>query len=212
MPIKVKICGLTSVDDAMACVEAGADALGLNFYPPSPRFVTPERAAQITRHLPPFVARVGLFVNADADTVRRTIAACGINTLQFHGDETPEFCRQFAPMKVIKVFRMQGSQTLKLLSDFVDADAWLLDSFHPDKPGGTGFIFNWDLARQAKDEGKPIILAGGLNPENIAEAIHEVWPYAVDVSSGVEVEKGRKDIGLVRHFIETVRKVESEIL
>ena len=211
MPIKVKICGVTSLDDAMACVEAGTDALGLNFYEPSPRYLEIGKAAEITKHLPPFVARVGLFVNASEDKVRETIEKTGINTLQFHGDETPEFCSKFAPMKVIKAFRMQGANTLKTFSDY-NVDAYLLDSFDPGTPGGTGMIFNWDLARQAKDEGKPIILAGGLDPENIAEAIHETWPYAVDVASGVESERGKKDIKLVRRFIETVRQVEHEIL
>ncbi len=212
MPVKIKICGITSIDDAMSCVEAGADALGFNFYPQSPRYLSVEAAAKITRHMPPFIGRVGLFVNADEETVRTTIAATGINSLQFHGDETPEFCRKFSPLKVIKVFRMEGAETLKKLTDYGDADAWLLDSFHPDKPGGTGLIFNWELARQAKDEGKPIILAGGLDPENIAEAIHEVWPYAVDVSSGVESERAKKDIELVRRFIANVRIVERDIL
>ncbi|MGB0582370.1 MAG: phosphoribosylanthranilate isomerase [Limisphaerales bacterium] len=211
MPIKVKICGVTSLDDAMACVEAGTDALGLNFYEPSPRYLELAKAAEITKHLPPFVARVGLFVNASEDTVRETIEKTGINTLQFHGDETPEFCSQFAPMKVIKAFRMQGAHTLHSLAKY-NVDAYLLDSFDPGSPGGTGMIFNWDLARQAKDEGKPIILAGGLDPENIAEAIHETWPYAVDVASGVESERGKKDINLVRRFIEIVRQVEHEIL
>jgi phosphoribosylanthranilate isomerase len=211
MPIKVKICGVTSLDDAMACVEIGTDALGLNFYEPSPRYLTLEKAAEITRHLPPFVARVGLFVNASEDTIRQTIEKTGINTLQFHGDETPEFCRKFAPMKIIKAFRMQGADTLRQLADY-NVDAWLLDSFDPGSPGGTGMIFNWDLARQAKDEGKPIILAGGLDPENVAEAIHETWPYAVDVASGVESSRGVKDMKMVRRFIETVRQVEHEIL
>lgn len=211
MPIKVKICGVTSLDDAMACVEAGTDALGLNFYEPSPRYLEIEKAAEITKHLPPFVARVGLFVNASEEKVRETIEKTGINTLQFHGDETPEFCGKFAPLKVIKAFRMQGANTLNSLADY-NVDAYLLDSFDPGTPGGTGMIFNWELARQAKDEGKPIILAGGLDPENIAEAIHETWPYAVDVASGVESERGKKDIELVRRFIEIVRQVEHEIL
>lgn len=211
MAIKVKICGITCIEDAMACVEAGADALGLNFFPPSPRYLPVEKAAEITRHLPPFVARVGLFVNAPEDVVRRTVEQTGINTLQFHGDEPPEFCARFAPLKVIKAFRMRGPETLQELAGF-NVDAFLLDSYDPGSPGGTGMIFNWELARQAKDEGRPIILAGGLNPENVAEAIHETWPYAVDVASGVEVEKGRKDTTLVRRFIETVRQVETQIL
>ena len=125
----------------MACVEAGTDALGLNFYKPSPRYLTVEKAAEITRHLPPFVARVGLFVNASEDTVRETIEKTGINTLQFHGDEPPEFCARFAPMKVIKAFRMQGAETLRQLADY-NVDAWLLDSYEAGTPGGTGMIFN----------------------------------------------------------------------
>ncbi|MFT4692183.1 MAG: phosphoribosylanthranilate isomerase [Limisphaerales bacterium] len=211
MPVKVKICGITTLDDAIACVEAGADALGLNFYPQSPRYLTIEKAVGLTKYLPPFVARVGLFVNADEETVRRTIEQAGINTLQFHGEETPEFCARFAPMKVIKAFRMQGPEVIKKLSEY-NVDAWLLDSYTAGVHGGTGKVFNWELARLAKDEGKPIILAGGLTPENIAEAIHQTWPYAVDVSSGVEIEKGRKDRDLVRLLINTTRQVEHEIL
>lgn len=211
MAIKVKVCGITCIEDAMACVEAGVDALGLNFYKPSPRYLALDRAAEITRHLPPFVARVGLFVNATEDAVRAIIEKTGINTLQFHGDETPEFCSRFAPMKVIKAFRMKGPETLRELAEY-DVDALLLDSYREGARGGTGEIFDWDLARQAKDEGKPIIVAGGLNPENVAEAIHETWPYAVDVASGVEIEKGRKDPTLVRRFIDTVHQIESQIL
>jgi phosphoribosylanthranilate isomerase len=210
MAIKVKVCGVTCIEDAMACVEAGVDALGLNFYEPSPRYLTGDRAAEITRHLPPFVARVGLFVNATEDTVRSVIERTGINTLQFHGDESPEFCSRFAPLKIIKAFRVKGPETLRELARY-DVDALLLDSYRAGIHGGTGESFNWELARQAKDEGKPIILAGGLNPENVAEGIHETWPYAVDVASGVEREKGHKDADLVRRFIEIVRQVETQI-
>ena len=209
MSVKVKICGITQLDDALAAVEAGADALGFMFHEPSPRHLTPSAAAKITRHLPPFVAKVGVFVNASADVVRRIVAECGLDAVQLHGDETPEFCGQFAPLKVIKAFRIRDEKSLLPLSDF-ETDAWLLDSFVPGKEGGTGTTFNWDLANQAKESGRPIILAGGLTPENIAEAVHEVWPYAVDVSSGVEAAPGRKDAALVRAFIAAVRSMEQE--
>ena len=209
MSVKVKICGITHLDDALAAVEAGADALGFMFLEPSPRNISPAAAAKILRHLPPFVARVGVFVNASADTIRRVVAECGLNTVQLHGDETPEFCRQFAPLKIIKAFRIRDASSLTPLPRY-ETDAWLLDSFVPGKEGGTGATFNWELANQAKESGRPVILAGGLTPENVAEAVHEGWPYAVDVSSGVESSPGRKDAALVRAFVATVRGMEQE--
>lgn len=209
MNIKVKICGITSQADASAAVEAGADALGFMCYERSSRYLVPEKAAAIIASLPPFVSKVGVFVNATEATVREITARCGLDTLQFHGDETPEFCRQFAPLKVIKAFRIQDGHSLKTLDQF-PTDAWLLDSYLPDQPGGTGVAFNWELAAQAREAGRPVVLAGGLNPENIAEAIHQVWPYAVDVSSGVESAPGRKDARLMRAFIAAVRGIEVE--
>ena len=209
MSIKVKICGITSQADASAAVEAGADALGFMCYERSPRYLVPEKAAAIIASLPPFVSKVGVFVNATEVTVREITARCGLDTLQFHGDETPEFCRRFAPLKVIKAFRIQDGHSLKTLDQF-PTDAWLLDSYLPDQPGGTGVAFNWELAAQAREAGRPVVLAGGLNPENIAEAIHQVWPYAVDVSSGVESAPGRKDARLMRSFIAAVRGIEVE--
>ena len=199
MSVRVKICGITSAQDALAAVDAGADALGFMFYEASPRRVTPEQASEIIRELPPFVARVGVFVNPDADKVRATIAETGIDTLQFHGEETPEFCRQFG-LRVIKAFRVRDVLSLKRLADFRN-EAWLLDSFVEGKHGGTGAIFNWDLAAQAVKQGGRVILAGGLTPENVAEAVRQVRPYALDVSSGVELAPGRKDVTKVRAFI-----------
>lgn len=210
MRTKVKICGLTRLPDALAAVEAGSDALGFMFFEGSKRFLKPGDAAQIIHALPPFVAKVGVFVNASAETVRATVAECGLDTLQFHGEETPEFCRQFAPLKVVKAFRIQNAESLKPLPDYA-VDAWLLDSYVPGQRGGTGEKFNWDLACQAKELGRPVILAGGLTPENVADAVQQVWPFGVDVSSGVESAPGQKDAGLVRRFVEIVREMEQEL-
>lgn len=209
MHVRIKICGITNVADANAAVEAGADALGFMLYEGSPRHVTLVQAASIIRQVPPFVAKVGVFVNASEDTVRQAITSCGLDTLQFHGDETPQFCRRFSPLKVARAFRIKDAGSLAQLKKF-DTDAWLLDSYVPGKQGGTGEKFNWNLACEAKESGRPIILAGGLNPENVAEAVHEVWPYAVDVSSGVEAAPGKKDHKMIKDFVAAVRGMESE--
>jgi len=204
MSVRVKICGMTRVEDALAAVDAGADALGLMFCEASPRCVTREQAMEIVRELPPFVARVGVFVNPSADNVRAAIAEGGINTLQFHGEETPAFCRQFG-LPVIKAFRVRDAESLKPLAGF-RTEAWLLDSFVEGKHGGTGAVFNWDLAAQAVKQGGRVILAGGLTPENAADAVRRVWPYALDVSSGVEFAPGRKDAAKVRAFIAAAKQ------
>jgi len=209
MRVRIKICGITSVADALAAVEAGADAIGLMLWAPSKRYVTNAQAAEIVRALPPFVSKVGVFVDPQAGEIHRALAEIGLDTIQLHGEETPEFCRQFAPVKVMKAFRVKNAESLKRLSDF-NTDAWLLDSYVAGQQGGTGAVFNWDLAVQAKDAGKPIVLAGGLTPENIAQAVHEVWPYGVDVSSGVESAPGKKDPEMIRQFIAAVRGIEVE--
>lgn len=200
MNVRVKICGITRADDAVAAVDAGADALGFMFYELSPRNVAVQVAADIIRQLPPFVAKVGVFVNAAEECVRRVVSECGIDTLQFHGDETPEFCRRFLPLKIYKAFRMENLDSLRALPGY-RTDAWLLDSFVEGIPGGTGAKFNWDLAVESKKLGRPIIVAGGLTPENVADAIRKVRPFAVDVSSGVESAPGNKDHEKVRRFI-----------
>ena len=203
MQLKIKICGITNPADALAAAAAGADALGFMFYEPSPRWVPPETAARITRQLPPFIARVGVFVDASEDFIRRAIAECGLDALQFHGSEPPEFCRRFH-RAAIKAIRVRDLDSLAVLPSY-DTSAWLLDSYVPGQSGGTGRRFNWELAGEAKKLGCPILLAGGLAPENIAEAVRAVRPYGVDVSSGVESAPGRKDPAKLRAFIQAAR-------
>jgi phosphoribosylanthranilate isomerase len=199
----VKICGITSAADGAAAAEAGADALGLMFYEKSPRHVTMKAAAEIVRQLPPFVIKVGVFVNAPEELVMRAIGECGLNVLQFHGEETPEYCALF-PVMTIKAFRVRDAESLTSLTDY-KTDAWLLDAYSPEQLGGTGTAFNWDLAVEAQKLGRPIFLAGGLTPENVAEAVRRVRPYAVDVSSGVESAPGKKDAAKVRAFIRAAK-------
>lgn len=201
----VKICGITNTADALAAASAGADAIGLMFYEKSPRNLTLPAAAEIARALPPYIIKVGVFVNPAEEFVLRAVGECGLNIVQFHGDETPEFCSLF-PFMVLKAFRIRDAESLKPLPGY-PTDAWLLDAYSPDKPGGTGERFNWDLAVEAQKFGKPIFLAGGLTPENVAEAIRQVRPYAVDVSSGVESSPGRKDHAKVTAFIKAAKSV-----
>jgi len=207
MRTRVKICGITQGEDALTAVAAGADALGFVFYEKSPRFITRAAAAAIIRQLPPFVAKVGLFVNTPQEEVRQTISECGLDTLQFHGAETPAYCRSF-PLIVYKAFRVQTQASLENLHSF-DTAAWLLDSCVTGQYGGTGTRFDWGLAMAASRWGKPIILAGGLNPENVAEAIRQTRPYAVDVSSGVESTPGRKDQQKILAFMSAVASADS---
>ncbi|MDW8307788.1 MAG: phosphoribosylanthranilate isomerase [Verrucomicrobiales bacterium] len=199
MSVKVKICGITNLADARAALDAGADMLGFVFYETSPRFVPVEAAAAIIRELPSHAVKVGVFVNPAEALVTRAIIECGLNLLQFHGDEPPEFCTQFGLMSV-KAFRLRDARSLESLPRY-PTDAWLLDTFVPGQLGGTGRTFNWELAIEAQKLGKPIFLAGGLTPENVAEAVARVRPFAVDVSSGVEVAPGRKDHAKVRAFV-----------
>jgi phosphoribosylanthranilate isomerase len=205
MSTLVKICGITNETDALAATEAGADALGLMFYEPSPRNVSLKVAAEIARRLPPFVIKVGVFVNAPEDLVLRAIGECGLNIVQFHGDETPDYCQLF-PVMTIKAFRIRDAESLQSLPDY-KTDAWLLDAYVADKLGGTGAKFNWDLAVEAQKLGRPIFLAGGLTPENVADAVRQLRPYAVDVSSGVEASPGKKDHEKVRAFIQAAKAV-----
>lgn len=200
----VKICGITNSADALAAVEAGADAIGLMFYEPSPRNVSLETAAKIARELPPSIVKVGVFVNATEQIVSQAISECGLNIAQFHGDETPEFCSLF-PVMTIKAFRIRDTGSLQAMPDY-ETDAWLLDAYSPGKPGGTGEKFNWDIAVEAGKLGKPIFLAGGLTAENVAEAIQKVRPYAVDVSSGVESAPGKKDRAKLRAFVTAAKE------
>ncbi len=208
MSVKVKICGITNLADAKAAVQAGADLLGFVFYEKSPRHVTVQAAREITRQLPPFVARVGVFVNAPAELVSQALGECGLNVLQFHGDEAPEFCTQFGAMSV-KAFRVRDAESLRALPAY-HTDAWLLDAHTQGKRGGTGARFNWDLAVEAQRFGRPIFLAGGLTPDNVAEAVRRVRPFAVDVSSGVESASGKKDQVKVQAFITAAKVAASK--
>lgn len=202
---RVKICGVTRVEDALAAVAAGADALGFMFYPPSPRFLRLDQAAAIARELPPLVSRVGVFVDAAPERVHEAIAAAGLDTLQFHGKESPEYCRGFPGRRVVKAFRMQNASSLQALEDYRGM-AWLLDSYVAGAFGGTGQTFNWDLACEAVRRGGTVILAGGLTPDNVGRAVAAVRPFAVDVSSGVESEPGRKDPARMREFVRVARE------
>jgi phosphoribosylanthranilate isomerase len=205
MPVKVKICGITNLPDGMAAVEAGADALGFVFYDQSPRSISLEAAAGLIRQLPPFLMKVGVFVNAPQDQVIQAIRECNLNLLQFHGDEPAEYCLQFGLMSM-KAFRIRDASSLQSLRNY-PTDAWLLDAYSPGRPGGTGETFNWDLALEAQSWGRPIFLAGGLTPENVAEAVQRARPFAVDVSSGVEAAPGRKDHAKVQAFIKAAKAV-----
>lgn len=206
MSVKIKICGITRPADAGVAVEAGAHAVGFMFFKDSRRHISFDAAREIIRDLPPFIAKVGVFVNAKADEVRRAIEQTGIDTLQFHGEEAPEACRGFG-LKTIKAFRVQGKDMLALMPRY-DVDSWLLDSFVAGTRGGTGMTFDWDLAVHARSLGTPIILAGGLTPKNVKDAIEHVQPYAVDVSSGVESSPGKKDPTLIAAFIANALEAE----
>ncbi|WP_022952852.1 phosphoribosylanthranilate isomerase [Leucothrix mucor] len=207
MAKRVKICGITSTTDALNAANAGADALGFVFYAKSPRYVTPEKAAEICQALPPFVTSVGLFMNADAEQVRATLDAVSLDLLQFHGSETPEFCRSFG-RPYIKALGIQGLVDFAEQADqYPDALGILVDSHALGKAGGTGQTFDWKLL--PKNYSKPIILAGGLNPENIAEAVRETSVYAVDLSSGVESSPGIKSKAKIDALMREVKHVES---
>jgi phosphoribosylanthranilate isomerase len=206
MSVRVKICGITNVPDAQAAVEAGADAVGFVFSDRSPRFVTTKTATEISRSLPPYSLRVGVFANRSEQFVRRAINECGLGLLQFHGDEPAEFCVQFGLMNM-KAFRIRDAGSLKELPKYY-TDAWLLDAYSSDALGGTGERFNWNLAVEVQKLGKPVFLAGGLTPGNVAEAVRQVNPFGVDVSSGVEASPGKKDPAKVRAFIQAAKRTQ----
>lgn len=204
---KVKICGITSIEDAQAAVAAGADAIGLVFYPPSSRYVTPHLAEEIVAGVGPFVTTVGLFVNEDAAVVKKTLAIAGLHLLQFHGDESAQYCQQFE-RPYIKALRMSPDlDPLQAMADFPGACGYLFDAWQPDKFGGTGKTFDWQrIAGLASDN---LILAGGLNPDNVESAVQTVRPYAVDVSGGVELAPGKKDHRALKAFISYAKRGKS---
>jgi phosphoribosylanthranilate isomerase len=203
---RVKICGITREMDLDAAAAAGADALGFVFYPPSPRFLAAERAAELVRRVPPFVSSVGLFVNPDPDVVRATLAAVPLDLLQFQGDESPEFCEQFG-RPYLKVARMRpGLDLVEFARAFASARGLLLDTY-VEGYGGAGQVFDWSLVPAKLS--LPILLAGGLTAENVGGAIRQLKPWAVDVSSGVEMAKGIKDAAKIAAFIAAVKNADA---
>lgn len=203
---RVKICGITSVDDGLLAVNAGADAIGLVFYEPSPRYVSTTLAANIVSAAGPFVSTVGLFVNADADTVREVLAAVPLQILQFHGDESAEFCDQFQ-RPYMKAIRMKPDLDVeRVIQRYPNAMGILLDAYQKGVPGGTGETFDWARVPSSKNSSlPPIVLAGGLNPQNVQAAIQQTQPYGVDVSGGVEQVAGKKDQQKVMNFIKNAK-------
>ena len=205
--VKVKICGITNLEDALNSVRAGCDALGFVFYKQSPHYITPQKAKQIIKKLPKDIIKVGVFVNAKEETIRHIAKFCGLDILQFHGNEYPEFCQRFKGGKIIKAFRIKDKiDLLKILR--YKTFAYLFDTFIKSKPGGTGRKFNWELLKDLEDIKRPIFLSGGLNEKNIKEALESVHPAWVDVSSSVEIKPGKKDYKKIRKFIKATRKVK----
>jgi len=200
--VKVKICGITNYEDAAAAVDMGADLLGFNFYPKSPRFVPPEKASEIISKLPAFIDIVGVFVNASFEQIRETIDLCQLNWVQLHGDEDPQFCNSFLSLdvKTMKALRVKDQNDIQQAENYF-TDAILLDAFHPEKYGGTGLTFDWNIVGHI---GKRVFLAGGINPDNASEAI-KLGVYGIDVCSGIEAEPGKKDHKKMRKLFENIR-------
>ncbi len=208
MRVRSKICGITRVEDALAAVEAGADAIGLVFYAKSPRAVSVEQAAEIVQALPPFVTSVGLFVNMPREQLLAVLQQVPLDFLQFHGDESPAECEGYG-RPYIKALRVRpGENVAAAMAPYAGARGILLDTFVEGVPGGTGAAFDWSLVPQGV--ARPIILAGGLEAHNVAAAIRQVRPYAVDVSGGVEASKGIKDAGKIRAFVKSVRDAQCD--
>lgn len=205
MPTLIKICGLTTQEEAQTCVALGADWLGFNCYPPSKRYLAPDKIQAIVAKMPASVQTVGVFVNESAETVNQIVADTGLTWVQLHGDESPHYA---ATLKTnyFRAFRVSPQFQLPTIEAY-RAPYFLLDSYHPQLYGGTGDSFNWEIALQAKQFGQ-LILAGGLTPENVAEAIQKVQPFGVDVCSGVEASPGVKDLRQLERFITAVRRAE----
>ncbi len=223
--VKIKICGITNLEDALNSIEAGCDALGFVFYKKSSRYITPEKASQIIIHLPPHILKIGVFVNAQEKKIKRIAKLCNLDMLQFHGDESPHFCERFNGYKIIKTFRVNPVRNTTQIKnnvivsngvkDRIDLKnilryktfAYLFDTFVKSKIGGTGTKFNWTLVRHLGGFHKPIFLSGGLNAENVKEEIRKVQPDWIDVSSSVEIKPGKKDYKKVKGFIAVVKSV-----
>src|SRR6266705_246369 len=204
---RVKICGITQFEDARDAALLGADAIGLNFYPNSPRYIEPSRAAKIIEKLQPFVTAVGIFVNhRDPQSLEDFALSLGLHAVQLHGNETPDYCSMIQRVKVIKALRVDSNFRVETLRSY-GSRTFLLDTCSPDQFGGTGKSFNWELVFGANAFGS-IVIAGGLNPENVAQAVGMLHPFAVDVASGVESRPGKKDYEKMRRFIEAVQRAD----
>ncbi|TXI17750.1 MAG: phosphoribosylanthranilate isomerase [Nitrosomonas sp.] len=204
MSVRVKVCGITRYQDAMTAVQSGVDAIGFVFWPQSARFIDPDSAYRIAAKIPPFVCTVGVYVDPDISWVEKTTQTVKLNLLQFHGDETPEFCGQFS-LPYIKAIRVkQDTDLLQYAERYSAAKGLLLDTYAENMPGGTGHVFDWRLIPQHLPI--PLILSGGLNPNNVALAIKQIRPCGVDVSSGVEISKGIKDEKKIFAFMQGVKQ------
>ena len=203
--VKVKICGITNLKDAINAVESGCDGLGFVFYKKSPRYISPHKAKDIIKLLPPNIIRIGVFANAHEKTIKRIAKLCSLNILQFHGNESPEFCDMFKKYKIIKAFKIKNKIELGCIKRY-KVFAYLFDTFVKSKIGGTGKNFNWELlSRHLEDITRPIFLSGGLTEKNVRKAIEIVKPHWVDVSSSVEIKPGQKDYSKVKDFIKAAK-------
>ncbi len=202
--VRVKICGIRNLEEAQTAIDAGADALGFNFWSKSARYVSPDKARDIIHRLPAFVSCTGVFVNESSEKIKEIVSNTGIDAVQLHGDEEPDFCREIDGVKLIKAFRVGEDFDVKVIQNY-KVSAVLLDAKVKGTYGGTGQRFDWRLALEAKKI-LPVILAGGITIENVAEAIQVVRPYAIDVCSSVEAEPGRKDVTKIREFMREVER------
>jgi len=200
--VKVKICGITNYEDAKAALDMGADLLGFNFYPKSPRFIPPDKAVEIINRLPAFIDLAGIFVNASIDQIHEIKDLCSLDWVQLHGDESPQFCRELFShnVKVMKALRVKEQADIKKADDYF-TDAILLDAFNPEKYGGTGLTFDWNIIGHI---GKRVFLAGGINPDNAADAV-KLGVYGIDVCSGIEAEPGKKDHKKMKELFDNIR-------
>jgi phosphoribosylanthranilate isomerase len=200
--VKVKICGITNLDDALAAIDMGADILGFNFYRKSPRYIKPDKAGEIATKLPGFVDIAGVFVNHSAEHIRETMSTCHLDWVQLHGDESPEFCHSLATthVKTMKALRIKDRNDIDQAEHYF-TDALLLDAFDPDKYGGTGKTFDWNIVGHI---GKRVFLAGGINPDNAADAVSP-GVYGIDICSGIEAEPGKKDHDKMKQLFDNIR-------
>ncbi|MFQ5706773.1 MAG: phosphoribosylanthranilate isomerase [bacterium] len=203
--VKVKICGITNQEDAWLACDLGADALGFILYPKSPRYANPEIVLKIVRSLPPFVTTVGVFVNETNEDLNKLCQTIPFKLIQLHGDETPGYCKRLH-LPCIKALRVNRDLRVSQMQDY-EVSGFLLDTFDRDSYGGTGTIFDWNIARAAKKYGR-ILLSGGLTPDNVVSAVEEVWPYAVDICSGVEASPGKKDPEKLRAFFDAIKSIQ----